>query len=419
MSLLLTLFCVGGLVAQGSEQAASASKTTRQTAVDPDVLQMMLLPLTLDETRVETDGWMALVQESSQMIIDNELRLREATSAQLDEEDRSRYRRETAAESLRRRALLERFRVAIDAFEAKGGKEVDVALYRKYAAAVAGQPDASAIWGLIVRWVQSPSGGVMWAFKLLLFLGTLLAFRIIARIVGKVVSRALSGFAGASDLLRDFFVNTSRRIVFFIGIVLALSVLGMDIGPFLAAIGAAGFVIGFALQGTLGNFASGIMILLYRPYDIGDYVQLAGVSGTVEAMTLVSTSVRSPDNQTIVVPNSSIWGGIITNVTGKDTRRVDLMFSAGYSDDLVKAEEVLRRIVVEHPLVLPEPEPVIKLHELADSSVNFIVRPWSKTGDYWAVYWDITRAVKEQFDAAGVSIPFPQQDVHVHQVSHA
>ncbi|MHC5073021.1 MAG: mechanosensitive ion channel family protein, partial [Planctomycetota bacterium] len=165
--------------------------------------------------------------------------------------------------------------------------------------------------------------------------------------------------------------------------------------------------------GTLSNFASGLMILLYRPYDIGDFVSVADATGTVEAMTLVSTTVKTPDNKLVVVPNSSIWGGTITNVTGSDTRRVDLVFGIGYGDDIQKAQAILEDVVSKQDLVLAEPAPVVKLHELADSSVNFVVRPWSRTGDYWNVYWDITRQVKERFDAEGVSIPFPQQDIYI------
>ena len=218
-----------------------------------------------------------------------------------------------------------------------------------------------------------------------------------------------------SALLQDFFVNTVRKVTFFVGLVIALSMLGVDIGPFLAAMGVVGFVVGFALQGTLSNFASGLMILMYRPYDIGDAVSVAGVSGKVDAMTLVSTTIKSFDNQKVVVPNSSIWGDVITNITGCDTRRVDMVFGIGYDDDIEKAQKLLEEILTAHPKVLKDPAPVVKLHELADSSVNFIARPWSTTSDYWDVFWDVTRTVKERFDAEGLSIPYPQQDVHMYE----
>ncbi len=213
----------------------------------------------------------------------------------------------------------------------------------------------------------------------------------------------------------DFLVLGARRLVLFIGFFVGLSALEINIGPVLAIIGAAGFVIAFALQNSLSNFASGILMLLYRPFDIGDWISVAGVLGKVESMNLLSTQLRTPDNQYIIVPNNSVWGDVITNITGITERRIDLVFGIGYDDDIDKAQNILEEIVNRHELVLKQPEAVVKLHELADSSVNFICRPWVKPNDYWDVYWDITREVKRCFDAEGVSIPFPQRDIHLYQ----
>jgi len=202
-----------------------------------------------------------------------------------------------------------------------------------------------------------------------------------------------------------------------LGVLIALSQLGINLAPLLAGFGIAGFIVGFALQDTLGNFASGVMILFYRPFDVGDAVEAGGVMGTVKEMTLVSTTILTWDNQKLVVPNKKIWGEVIRNITAEATRRVDLQFGIGYRDDVDKAERVLKDIVITHPLVLRHPEPVIRLHALGESSIDFVVRPWAKTGDYWTVYWDITREVKRRFDAEGISIPFPQRDVHIYQES--
>jgi small conductance mechanosensitive channel len=158
------------------------------------------------------------------------------------------------------------------------------------------------------------------------------------------------------------------------------------------------------------------MIMIYKPFDVGNYVTVAGVAGTVKAVSLVSTTVTTPDNQVIVIPNSNIWGSVITNVTGSDTRRVDLVFGIGYQDDAQSAQRIMEEVIAQHELVLKEPAPVVRLHELGESSVNFVCRPWTKTSDYWAVYWDVTRRVKERFDAEGISIPFPQRDVHLYTV---
>ena len=197
-----------------------------------------------------------------------------------------------------------------------------------------------------------------------------------------------------------------------LGIMIALSQMGISLGPLLAGLGVLGFIVGFALQDTLGNFASGMMILIYRPYDVGDLITAAGVTGKVKDMSLVYTMILTLDNQKMIVPNSKIWGDVIQNVTAQRVRRVDLVCGISYADDIEKAEKVLAKIVEDNEMSLDDPEPMIKLHTLNDSSVDFIVRPWVKSNDYWDVYWDITREVKMRFDREGISIPFPQRDVH-------
>jgi small conductance mechanosensitive channel len=310
--------------------------------------------------------------------------------------------------------------VALKAYREAGG---DVAVFEKYLAKVSssGIPDLGAsdnvfdIGTALYEWLILPSGGIKWGLRILSFIGILLAFKILAAILAGVVKRATHRVKQGSDLMRQFFVNMTRRLIFIIGIVIAVSQLGVDVGPLLAAIGAAGFIIGFALQGTLSNFAAGIMILMYQPFDVGDAVEVAGVSGAVEKMTLVSTTIKSWDNKQIVVPNNSIWGDVITNITGNAIRRVDMVFGIGYDDDIEKAQSVLESIIADHEKVLKDPEPTIKLHELGDSSVNFVVRPWARKEDYWGLYWDITKEVKRRFDKEGISIPFPQRDVHIYQ----
>ena len=202
-----------------------------------------------------------------------------------------------------------------------------------------------------------------------------------------------------------------------LGILMALSQVGISLAPMLAGLGVAGFIVGFALQDSLGNFAAGAMILIYRPFDVDDFVEVTGASGLVKKMNLVSTTIVTFDNQTLVVPNSKIWGDVIKNVTAQTERRVDLEFGIGYDDDIDLAQRVLTDIVTSHEKILSNPEPLIKLHTLGDSSVNFIVRPWAKTEDYWSVYWDLMKEVKLRFDREGISIPFPQRDVHVYSES--
>ena len=196
-----------------------------------------------------------------------------------------------------------------------------------------------------------------------------------------------------------------------------LSLFGVNITPLFAVLGGASFILAFAMQETLGNLAAGMMIMINKPFDVGDLVDTNGILGEVEAVSIVSTTVRTLDNQVVILPNSAVWGSIITNVTVSPVRRVDMVFGIGYGDDMETASRVIEQIVAAHPLILEDPEPNIRVHELADSSVNFICRPWTKTEHYWDVYWDLTRQVKEGFDAAGVSIPFPQRDVHLFKES--
>jgi len=252
-------------------------------------------------------------------------------------------------------------------------------------------------------------------FRLLVFVLILLVFRALSRLTRRAVSAACDRpGVNMSALLKDVLQSICGGTVMAIGFLMALSQIGISLGPMLAGLGVAGFVVGFALQDTLGNFAAGGMILIYRPYDVDDFVEVAGASGLVKNMSLVSTTITTFDNQTLVIPNSKIWGDVIKNVTAQKVRRVDMEFGIGYGDDVELAERVLQDILSSHDLVLAKPETVIKLHTLGDSSVNFIVRPWVKTEDYWNVYWDITREVKLRFDREGISIPFPQRDVHLY-----
>lgn len=315
-----------------------------------------------------------------------------------------------------RTSLIDRFNVVLAGLKSKGGETKE---YDSYIKAVSGikvdVTDASATWTTITGWLLSAEGGFRWALNLVQFIVIVVVFYLFSILAGKAAKKAFSKSRHFSTLLREFLVITARRLVLFIGFFVGLSALEINIGPVLAVIGAAGFVIAFALQNSLSNFASGILMLVYRPFDLGDVINVAGVLGKVESMNLLSTQLRTPDNQLVVVPNNSVWGDVIINVTGITQRRVDLVFGIGYGDDIDKAQKILEDIVSGHKLVLKEPESIVKLHELADSSVNFICRPWVKPEDYWNVYWDITREVKRRFDAEGVSIPFPQRDVHIYQ----
>ncbi|MFT5790527.1 MAG: small conductance mechanosensitive channel [Shewanella sp.] len=270
-------------------------------------------------------------------------------------------------------------------------------------------------WILIAK-TQALENGASVVFKLIIF--SLILF--ISSLIGKVVKRIIQKTVSNSKLkfsylLQDFFISLSGKAVFALGLLIGLSQLGFELAPLLAGFGIAGVIIGFALQDTLSNFASGMMILIYRPFDVNDLINAAGVTGRVSHMSLVSTTIKTLDNQRLIIPNNKIWGDTINNITVEQVRRVDLTFGIGYSDSIEHAEKVLNDVMMSHPKVLKDPEPMIKLHTLGESSVDFIVRPWVKPIDYWDVYWDITREVKMRFDAEGISIPFPQRDVHIYQ----
>ena len=250
--------------------------------------------------------------------------------------------------------------------------------------------------------------------KALLFLLIVVVFALLSSIVGRLLRRALSASRlQFSRLIIDFFVSLASKATLFIGLLIALSQAGIQLGPLIAGLGVAGFIAGFAMQDSLSNFMAGLMILIYRPFDVGDAVEAGGIKGNVSRMSLSTTTIHSFDNQRIIVPNSKIWGNVIINITAEYTRRVDMEFSISYHDDVDLASQILTEVVASHELVLETPEPVIRMHRLGDSSIDFVVRPWAKTADYWTVYWDLLRNVKRRFDAEGITIPFPQRDIHL------
>ena len=242
--------------------------------------------------------------------------------------------------------------------------------------------------------------------------------RFVIGIITGIVKRVMKK-SKTDETLTKFFVSLIKTALLLILFIVVLNQLGIQTTSFIAIIGAIGLAIGFALQGSLANFASGVLLIAFRPFKAGDFVEAGGTLGVVEEISMFSTIMKTPDNKKIIVPNSNITGGNIVNYSAKDTRRVDLVFGIGYDDDIKKAKQILEKLLSEDERILKDPAPVVAVSELADSSVNFVVRPWVKSDDYWAVLWDLTEKVKLTFDAENISIPFPQQDVHMHQVVSA
>jgi small conductance mechanosensitive channel len=241
-------------------------------------------------------------------------------------------------------------------------------------------------------------------------------------VIGRWVAKGLRGFirkmmrrSKVDETLISFVVNLAYVALLAFVIIAALNQLGIQTASFIAILGAAGLAIGLALQGSLSNFAAGVLMIIFRPFKVNDYIEGAGVAGTVEEIQIFTTQLRSPDNKTIIVPNSKITGDNIINYSTKGTRRVDMVFGIGYEDDIDKARQIILDVVENDERVMKDPAPVALLAELADSSVNFNTRVWSSADDYWGVYFDTTEMVKKRFDAEGISIPYPQRDVHVYK----
>jgi small conductance mechanosensitive channel len=256
---------------------------------------------------------------------------------------------------------------------------------------------------------------IPWGIKIALALLIFVVGRIVVKVIVNLVKKLLGRAKHLDQMLINFIASILNAVLLLFVIVAALDQLGVQTTSLVALIGAAGLAIGLALQGSMQNFAAGVMILVFKPFKSGDFIEAGGITGIVETVQIFSSTLRTGDNKEIIVPNGAIYSSPITNYSKRDTRRVDMVFGIGYNDDIRKAKSILERLVSEDERILKDPEPVVAVSELGDSSVNFIVRPWVNSGDYWAVLWDMNEKVKTTFDAEGISIPFPQMDVHLHQ----
>lgn len=259
-------------------------------------------------------------------------------------------------------------------------------------------------------------------WELLIVYGLKVIAAIVIFVIGRWVAKIFASIVRKVMVSR----NVDKTIVSFVSsmtyyvlltffVLAALGQLGVQTTSFIAIIGAAGLAIGLALQGSLANFAAGFLMIIFRPFKVNDYIEGGGTAGTVEKIQIFTTQLKTPDNKTVIVPNASMTAGNIVNYSAKGTRRCDLVFGIGYEDDIDKAKQILEETVAADERVLKDPATTIALSELADSSVNFVVRPWVNAGDYWNVYFDLTEKVKKRFDEEGISIPFPQRDVHVYE----
>lgn len=257
--------------------------------------------------------------------------------------------------------------------------------------------------------------GVDWGIKIAVAIAIFIVGKIIARIIANLIQKALRK-GGTDEMLIGFLGNITYGVLLVAVVLAAVDTLGVNVTSLMAILGAAGLAVGLALKDSLGNFAAGVMIIIFRPFKIGDYVDAGGAAGTIDEIGLFATLMHTPDNKRIIVPNGAIIGGNITNVSALPTRRVDLVFGIGYDDNIGQARDIIMGLLEADERVLADPAPAVTVGELGDSSVNLNVRPWVKAEDYWGLYFDLLENVKIRFDEAGISIPFPQQDVYMHEV---
>ena len=257
-----------------------------------------------------------------------------------------------------------------------------------------------------------------WGMKVLGALAVLIIGRLVAGIVRSMIIKGLKR-ADTDATLIPFLSSMVYYLLLALVMIAVLGLFGVPTAQFVAILGAAGLAVGLALQGTLSNFAAGVMLLIFRPFRVDDWVEVAGTAGSVTAVQVFSTTMNTGDNVRIVIPNGAVWGSVIKNYSANDTRRIDMVVGVSYDDDLGKAREIIQGVLDGEARVLKDPSPTVAVHEMADSSVNFVVRPWCRKEDYWALRWELTRQIKEQLETGGCSIPFPQRDVHMRQVGAA
>ena len=270
-------------------------------------------------------------------------------------------------------------------------------------------PETTEISNMVTTYV------VPWAINIFFALAIFIVGRWVAKILIKLLRKGL-GKADMDPILVNFVASIVSSLLLLFIIIASLNQLGVDTTSLIAIFGAAGLAIGLALQGSLQNFASGVMLIIFRPFKTGDFVEAGGTSGVVESISIFTTIMRTGDNREVIVPNGAIYSGTITNYSARETRRVDMVFGIGYGDDIKKAKQILQQVLDQDERVLKDPAALVAVGELADSSVNFNVRPWVKSADYWSVKFDLTEKVKLAFDENKISIPFPQMDVHMDKV---
>lgn len=394
------------------EAVTQNSITTKNPAIPVEELKLLIKPLNLEELKSESESWMPLLRSKVQEISDEEIILRRQSS-DLDK-DRKKYLLEDVTKlQLQQTRLIERFNVVLDEIDAKGG---DTKSYRQYISAVSGVAlDITDAKGLSVRflsWLKSPGGGIRLALGVLKIMMILLASIITANLAVKFIKPILNKLDWISVLFREFIVMMLKRGILAIGVLVALTSVGISLVPLLTLIGGVSFVLAFALQDNLGNFASGLMLLINKPFDVGDEIQVAGYWAFVDSISLANTKLKGFDGSMITLPNNTIWGGDIINLTHSDIRKHSITIYVKFTQDLEQIYEMWMKITSSHPKVLQTPSPsFFPWNGHYEYYIAAGLTAWSTTDDYWGVYVELLKELQKQVQARGIEMATPIQEL--------
>ena len=389
------------------------------TADNPDIptnqLEIMLKPLPQEQVQAEADAWYALLQEKAQEISDLELGIEQQTAEIDGAVDSEKEKDVVAVTELKteQTTLVSRLGTVVDDLESKGG---DPTVYRQYSDVISGiEFNITNTEGLGLRfktWLQSEEGGIKWGLNLLKFGGILVAASVIAPRAGKITDKALTRVNNISNLFRGFIVMTVKRGVLVVGGLLALASVGVNLGPILAVVGGASFVLAFALQSNLGNFASGLMLLINKPFDVGDEVKVAGYWAYVDSISLASTKLKDFGGNIVTLPNNTVWGGDIINMTHTDIRKVQLNINAKFSQDVAQVKTIWTEITDAHPQVLKDPgASIFPWSSSYDYKIGIGLNAWTKTDAYWDVYVDLLEALQQALEDNNIELAAPIQGI--------
>jgi len=406
-----TLLSVGPAMGQPSDTATEEAEVTFPAGLDDPNVELeefflRLLPLTAAELSALAARWQEIVRGQTDAVVEATIESQKKPGGPTQEDVDG-----IVELTQQRGAGFDRFSAVFNGLEKKGGDEAEVAAYRAYRNAIVVEEKQRASFrtlaGQAIEWLWDADGGIEVARNVGVVAIAVLGLFLLARLIRAYARRLFKRIPNLSKLLQSFLAMVIYWLTIAVGLMVVLSALGVDVTPLFALIGGASFVLAFAMQDTLGNLASGMMIMLNHPFDEGDYITAGGTAGTVRSVSIVSTTVVTPDNQIIVIPNSMVWGDVIVNATASELRRVDLLFGIDYADDPDQAMQVILDVAASDERVLKDPEPWVRVTNLGDSSVDLTARLWCKAEDYWELKFALTKEVKAAFDANGISIPYP------------